>query len=656
MWPFRREASSGAAEKLVARGKIEAAIKMYRRVLKANPGDSSTLNRVGDLLARVDKYSEAIQLYRETAELFVEQGFYVKAIAVYKKIHRLDPGQLDVYRKLAELYTLQGLHNDARTHYEVLVDYHERQSDLPAAIGVCRKLAELQPLDPAHRTRLAELYERKGDTASVAREYLEIARLLLQRGAFEKATQVLDRALAVNSGDGNLLVEAVRLLRAEGHDDFAESFLNEAEAINVQAGRHRVVADVRERLRPEEAEVAAPAAKAPPAAEPGDGKAPSGVSIDLDEDVYVLQVDDETTALPAEAATTPQAPEDALAEIDVFVKYGFREKALDRLGDLLRADPHNLRAHQRLVELLVRDQSHRAAIEAANQMAQAAAATGQLELWREVRERLRADGFSIAGDTVKAPPTDLRDDTEEFDLLETGGPEPEPTTAVDLGSIVSEARGDSAAADDLFDLAAREADRPAPAQPSRAAAPARPAADAGQEGVDFVVVDDGEFADLAEEVEREIETAGATQVVEVEPPSVEEIVASFKQGVAENLSPEDYDTHYNLGIAYREMGLVDEAIGEFEIAIKNRDYMIGCCSLLGLCFRDKGEAERAMEWYRKGLAEPDLLEQERHALLYDLAETYETAGDLESARRTFVEISQVDGGYRDVGERLAALG
>ena len=171
-----------------------------------------------------------------------------------------------------------------------------------------------------------------------------------------------------------------------------------------------------------------------------------------------------------------------------------------------------------------------------------------------------------------------------------------------------------------------------------------------------MVVDDGEFADLAEEVAREIETAGAAEPVEVEAPSVEEIVASFKQGVAENLSPEDFDTHYNLGIAYREMGLIDEAIGEFEIAIKSPDYMIGCCSLLGLCFRDKGEADTAMDWYRRGLAEPDLLEQERHALLYDLAETYETAGDLESARKAFGEISTVDGGYRDVGERLAALG
>ena len=653
MWPFRREASSGAAEKLVARGKIEAAIKMYRRVLKANPGDSSTLNRVGDLLARVDKYSEAIQLYRETAELFVEQGFYVKAIAVYKKIHRLDPGQLDVYRKLAELYTLQGLHNDARTHYEVLVDYHDRQGDLSAAIGVCRKLSELQPQDPAHHTRLAELYERKGDTASVAREYLEIARMLLQRGAFEKATQVLERALAVNSGDASLLIDSVRLLRTEGHHDFAESFLNDAEELNVEAGRHRLVAEVRERLRPDQPPVAV--APAPPDA--GDGKAAALVSLDPDEDVYVLQVDDEAASEPpAVAAAEPQPAEDALAEIDVFVKYGFREKALDRLGELLRAEPQNLRAHQRLVELLLRDRSHRAAVEAANQMAQAAAASGEVELWREMRDRMRDEGFLISGDTVKAAPADLQEDSEEFELLETGGPE--APVASDIESIVAQARADSAASADLFEILPSEADQAAEsmAQAARAAATAPPSAGAGQEGVDFVVVDDGEFADLAEEVAREIETAGAAEPVEVEAPSVEEIVASFKQGVAENLSPEDYDTHYNLGIAYREMGLIDEAIGEFEIAIKSRDYMIGCCSLLGLCFRDKGESDTAMDWYRRGLAEPDLLDQERHALLYDLAETYETAGDLEAARRAFGEISTVDGGYRDVGERLAALG
>jgi tetratricopeptide (TPR) repeat protein len=631
MW-FRREPSAGAAEKMVARGKIEKAIRIYRRVLRANPGDSSTLNRVGDLLARVDKYSEAIQLYRETAELFVEQGFYVKAIAVYKKIHRLDPSQLDVYRKLAELYTLQGLHNDARTHYEVLVDYHERQNDLPAAIGACRKLAELQPQDPAHHTRLAELYERKGDSASVAREYLEIARLMLQRGALEQATQVLERALAVNSADADFLVDAVRLLRSQGHLDYAETFLNQADERNAQAGRHRLVSDIRDRLAPE---AEAPATASPPTAAPAVPDA-KGLSLDLDQDVYVLQIDDEAAA--DEAVSAPQAVEDAFAEIEVFVKYGFREKALDRLGELLRGEPGNQRAHRLRIDLLLKDGSHRAAVDAANQMAAAAHAGGELELWNETREQLRADGFLVTGDTIQAPPATIGDDSEEFELLETGGPAPP----------------DSSATAGLFEILPSVDELPAAARPLAGPMGESPPPPV-QDDVEFVVVDDGEFADLAAEVEREMETAGEETPIEAEGPSVEEIVASFKQGVAENLSAEDYDTHYNLGIAYREMGLIEEAIGEFEIAVKSRDYLIGCCSLLGLCFRDKGEIETAMQWYSRGLDVPDILEQERHALLYELGEAYETAGDLESARKAFAEISLTDGGYRDVGDRLAAL-
>ncbi|HVR29541.1 MAG TPA: tetratricopeptide repeat protein, partial [Thermoanaerobaculia bacterium] len=603
---FRREPSARAAEKLVARGKIEAAIRMYRRVLRGNPGDSSTLNRVGDLLARVDKYGEAIDLYRQTAELFVEQGFYVKAIAVYKKIHRLDPSQLDVYRKLADLYTLQGLHNDARTHYQVLIDYHDRQGDLAAAIGVCRKLVEIQPQDPTHRTRLAELYERSGDTAAVAREYLEIARVMLQRGALEKATQVLERALLVNGGDADFLVGAVGLLRAEQHHDFAETFLAEAEEIHQRAGRAGLVEEVRARLEPAEAAAPAAADSPPsPSGPPARGSAilaESDLSLDLDEDVYVLQpLDQEPEALPPSPSRSAAAPDDALGEIEVFIKYGFREKALNRLGELLREEPANLRAHGMLIELMLQDGSHRAAVEAANQMAAIAAQSGQEDDWRETRDRLRAAGFLVGSDGVEAPPASLGADTDEFDLLETG--------LTGASAPASPSRETPPGPGDLFELLPSELEQPAPTVPS---SPGRE-----QEQVDFVVVDDGEFADLAAEVELEMETAGGLPTTEGDAPSVEEIVASFKQGVAENLSPEDYDTHYNLGIAYREMGLIDEAVGEFEIAVQSRDYRIGCCSLLGLCFRDKGEMDAAMQWLQRGLETPDLLEHERHALLYE---------------------------------------
>src|SRR6185436_10350426 len=92
--------------------------------------------------------------------------------------------------------------------------------------------------------------------------------------------------------------------------------------------------------------------------------------------------------------------------------------------------------------------------------------------------------------------------------------------------------------------------------------------------------------------------------------SLEDIVEGFKKGVAEHLSPTDYDTHFNLGIAYREMGLLDEAIGEFQIAAKDAGHLVLCCSMLGLCFLDKGLPELAIKWYRRGLEAPGLGEED----------------------------------------------
>ncbi|MDX1382676.1 MAG: tetratricopeptide repeat protein, partial [Thermoanaerobaculia bacterium] len=264
---FRREPSSRRAEKLVSRGKIEAAIKEYRRLLEADPEDSGTLNRVGDLYARVNKYGEAIDLYRQTAERFVEEGFYVKAIAVYKKIHRLDSNQLDVYEKLAGLYSVQGLVKDARTQYEVLVDYYEKDGQLSSAISNCKKIVELEPKDPAHRTRLAELYERQGDLSKVVNEYLQIARVMLDHGLIEKATQVLERAVEIHPLDVDFLVGAFDLMRRRGQEEFAEEFLADAESRIRQAEKNELFDEVLARIRELPGPVAPPpeeTATAPP--------------------------------------------------------------------------------------------------------------------------------------------------------------------------------------------------------------------------------------------------------------------------------------------------------------------------------------------------------------------------------------------------------
>ncbi|HYO16340.1 MAG TPA: hypothetical protein VE685_24335, partial [Thermoanaerobaculia bacterium] len=113
---------------------------------------------------------------------------------------------------------------------------------------------------------------------------------------------------------------------------------------------------------------------------------------------------------------------------------------------------------------------------------------------------------------------------------------------------------------------------------------------------------------------------------------------------------------FNLGIAYREMGLLDEAIGEFQLASKDPSHLVLCCSMLGLCFLDKGLPELAVKWYRRGLEAPGLAEEDNLGLLYDLGCAYLAAGDESSAYKTFVELYGINTNYRDVVARIEELG
>ena len=161
------------------------------------------------------------------------------------------------------------------------------------------------------------------------------------------------------------------------------------------------------------------------------------------------------------------------------------------------------------------------------------------------------------------------------------------------------------------------------------------------------------FADeLHSELKRETVPAPGDEGREV---SLEEIFRDFKRGVEQQLSPEDYETHYNLGIAYKEMGLTDEAIGEFQLAAKDPLHAVECCSMLGLCFLEKGLPQLAVKWYRKGLETAGVKDDDRLGLLYALAGVFEQIGDRDGAYRTYLDIFGTNAGYRDVPERLREL-
>jgi len=141
-----------------------------------------------------------------------------------------------------------------------------------------------------------------------------------------------------------------------------------------------------------------------------------------------------------------------------------------------------------------------------------------------------------------------------------------------------------------------------------------------------------------------------------------EVFQEFRAELGEMGSEdEDLETHYNLGIAFREMGLLEEAIGEFQKVAKANDrgkafrYAMQCCTLLGLAFMEKGQPNIAAIWYERALNTPGVDGESKLALRYDLGVAQESAGDLEAALKSFSQVYAVNIDYRDVAERIASL-
>jgi tetratricopeptide (TPR) repeat protein len=148
---------------------------------------------------------------------------------------------------------------------------------------------------------------------------------------------------------------------------------------------------------------------------------------------------------------------------------------------------------------------------------------------------------------------------------------------------------------------------------------------------------------------------------EVEGP-LKEVFEEFRAELGEmGAEEEDLETHYNLGIAFREMGLLEEAISEFQKVAKANDrgrafrYGMQCCTLLGLAFMEKGQPAVAAHWYERALETPGIDPESTLALRYDLGVALESAGDLDAALKSFTKVYAANIDYRDVAERIAVL-
>src|SRR5712671_4420336 len=217
---IQRDKIIASAEKLVAKGKIEPAIKEYERLLDDNPSDVNTLNRIGDLWVRINRNDEAVKVFGRIADHYSRDGFFFKAIAIYKKINKLDPSKLDIYAKLADLYAKQGLAMEAKSQYQVLADYYLKHGDPQNAVAIYKKISELDPNSINVHVKLADLYSQNNRTAEALKEYDRVGRMLLKRSMLDEAVQVFKKALKIDAGNIELVESLVTaLLEAKDYDN-----------------------------------------------------------------------------------------------------------------------------------------------------------------------------------------------------------------------------------------------------------------------------------------------------------------------------------------------------------------------------------------------------------------------------------------------------
>lgn len=149
-----------AAQKFLQRGQIDKAIKEYESIVEADPGDVRVWLKIGDLHSRNGKVALAVNTYKKVAETYKGKGFFLKAVAVYKKVLDVDPTLTEVYRTLGDVYIKLNLPTEALAQYRLVVGSYERDGRSTDAMTLLEHMVDLVPEDESNHLRLAEAHAK----------------------------------------------------------------------------------------------------------------------------------------------------------------------------------------------------------------------------------------------------------------------------------------------------------------------------------------------------------------------------------------------------------------------------------------------------------------------------------------------------------------
>ena len=641
-----------SAQLLAAKGQYDAAIAEWRKLAGDAPNDGSIHNSIGDLHLKRNAVPEAITAFLQAARGFRSEGATLKAIATYKKILKVDPTRYEVYRHLGDLNAERGLLSSAVQDYLTLGKYYLKERKGKEALEVYKKIVSQDPSNLDAQQRVAELCLQENLQDEATKVYLQLGRERSAQGRYDEAK---DAYLAV--------------LRIDPKNNEAAQFVEGAQKGGAAYGR--------------------------PAAPGGSATIASRPSEPLDLLAEATRRMDEQQYAGAEAILNqlltrePGNPQvcQLLARLhlqrgDVQValgEYRFLAGAALRAQDyplaealvseFLAAEPNSVPLIELSAELFEEKGDSNAA---AQQYAKAVELllhhpeAGMESLHEELFEKVKVlapDSDLVARLTVLMGgeiPSDAAGVVESVvpSVAEPVAQDPVPVASP---SVVEppEFTLDGAVPDDHVFTVPRAVQAEAWQIPVNDASPdvapvslsaSEPSVDGGLSALTLVAAEAETSRPGAWLTNAPPEIPQTVEPISIEPMAVPSSTAETSLAASAEPAP-DYEAHFTLGIAYKNMGLYEDAMDEFHVSKSADSFYLDACLMAALCLKDQRAYAQAIRGLEAVLSDPRCQGAKGQAIRYELGMLYEAESEWGKAVTTY----QMIPAFHDVPQRLESL-
>ena len=604
-----KDAKIESARKFADAGQFVKAIRAWHELLDETPhNDANVYNTIGDLCLKNKATPDAIDAYSKAARFYLQEGFHLKAIALYKKILKLDPNRAEIFTLLGDLNVVRGLMSNAVADYLSGAKLYLKIDKATNALTLFRKITKVDPQNTDMRLRVAELCLKEKLTDEAIKEYLRIGQEYQRLGRADEAEKLYEQILKISPGHPEARRRLDNPLAPVAETPEPAAFTVE-EPTASDAAQSAVTLE-----SPAAPEPVAVAAGPPPTLDEARRMLAVGEVGEAERMIRMLLLED------------PDRDEYQAVLGMIYLKKGHGSVAHDILYPMAKSWVEEGRGAEamEIVEAFLAvesDDEDFLALKAQTSETSAGtvvpvAADGPAGL--EVSQEISAPSFDTAAVPAVEPPVATpggeREENLEFD---TEGLELEPH-------------------DRLADLAPAPAEVEAPALEMEAAAPA----------MDRAAPCPSVVVEIASgEVTEQPVVAGSSHTAGSE---LDSIFEEFRKGSKEEVGDEEFETHYDLGVAYKEMGLTIEAIEEFQLAARGPTRFVDACTMIAACYRDQNRSKSAITFLERVLTDARCAGPGVPYVKYDLAVLYEEEGFTDNAIRLYGDIPSI----RDVDVRL----